>query len=286
MKLKREHYDIAMVVGNGFDLNLGLKTSYTDFIESDYFKEMINSGNKFARHLANEFSLNDWIDVENELKIYSKNSGTSRNDFLTEFKELSNSLKLYLMSLKYDELDEKREAYKILSENQEKSILIIDFNYTSTISKILRELDVRIDEDDCSIEHIKIHGSIKSSNIIFGVEDKALISPQHIFLKKSVNEDFYPTDFSEAIKNCKYFIVFGHSLGETDHMYFDDFFFEASHKQKGKNGQTMILYYYGENSFYNINSQLDKLTLQSINLLKRSNSVQFLNLMRSDRLLG
>ncbi|MFR8357316.1 MAG: AbiH family protein [Parabacteroides sp.] len=28
-----------LIIGNGFDLNLGLKTGYCDFIKSDYFKK-------------------------------------------------------------------------------------------------------------------------------------------------------------------------------------------------------------------------------------------------------
>lgn len=30
-----------LIIGNGFDLNLGLKTSYKDFIQSEHFKDLV-----------------------------------------------------------------------------------------------------------------------------------------------------------------------------------------------------------------------------------------------------
>ena len=34
-----KNYNIVIVLGNGFDLDLNLKTSYSDFIESNLFKD-------------------------------------------------------------------------------------------------------------------------------------------------------------------------------------------------------------------------------------------------------
>ncbi|MFR8357317.1 MAG: AbiH family protein [Parabacteroides sp.] len=74
-------------------------------------------------------------------------------------------------------------------------------------------------------EIIKVHGSIENKNIIFGVEDKANIKKEHIFLKKSYNINFTPIDISNYLEISDSIIFFGHSLGETDHTYFRDFFF-------------------------------------------------------------
>lgn len=47
-----------IIIGNGFDLNLGLKTSYKDFMENDYFsRSHFPSGNadwcyNFSEHLG------------------------------------------------------------------------------------------------------------------------------------------------------------------------------------------------------------------------------------------
>lgn len=58
-----------LIVGNGFDLNLGLKTSYANFIESEQFAKICNSNN-FAKYLKNQNSIQRWVDIENEIPQY------------------------------------------------------------------------------------------------------------------------------------------------------------------------------------------------------------------------
>lgn len=38
-----QNYKTVFVVGNGFDLNLGLKTSYKDFMKSHWFSDIKNN---------------------------------------------------------------------------------------------------------------------------------------------------------------------------------------------------------------------------------------------------
>jgi|GEM_PF-3326905 hypothetical protein len=52
-------YDLVLIIGNGFDLNFGLKTSYSDFLSSKQFKNLIESNNKLALHLSNNQKLNN-----------------------------------------------------------------------------------------------------------------------------------------------------------------------------------------------------------------------------------
>ena len=40
-----------IIIGNGFDLSLGLKTSYKDFIESDSFTLLLNKENSLTIYL-------------------------------------------------------------------------------------------------------------------------------------------------------------------------------------------------------------------------------------------
>lgn len=51
---------ILLVVGNGFDLDLNLQTSYTNYSESDYFKNLVNKNhdnvNKFGEDFAIDLS--------------------------------------------------------------------------------------------------------------------------------------------------------------------------------------------------------------------------------------
>ena len=61
----------CIIIGNGFDINLGLPTSYTDFVKSTHFNDMVKRGNELAKYLKSKFELQNWIDIENELKTYS-----------------------------------------------------------------------------------------------------------------------------------------------------------------------------------------------------------------------
>lgn len=40
-------YQSALIIGNGFDLSLGLSTSYMDFVNSDEFQILLNMQNQY-----------------------------------------------------------------------------------------------------------------------------------------------------------------------------------------------------------------------------------------------
>ena len=63
-------YDKLLVIGNGFDLALGLKTSYIDFMEW-LMNEHCMDGTDLYEFLSHKLKIKRWIDIENELRIYS-----------------------------------------------------------------------------------------------------------------------------------------------------------------------------------------------------------------------
>ncbi len=78
---------IVLILGNGFDLELGLKTSYKDFWESDYCPKnypapLIRHLNQFKKGRRGEVK---WYDLENELGSYSstKDSDKHRRDVIS-----------------------------------------------------------------------------------------------------------------------------------------------------------------------------------------------------------
>jgi hypothetical protein len=275
MELPGYNFDVVVIIGNGFDLNIGLKTSYSDFIKGKEFQQLLNQENSLAKHLNGIHSLQNWIDIENELKTYSKRFANSNGNFFAEFKNLSSALKEYLNAIEIPDFDIEMPAIKVIKAIKKMPTLIIDFNYTNTISRISDFLNLDIYNEHSHIHHMKIHGSLSDNDIIFGIEDKADTSPKHVFLKKSVNKSFKPLDFSKEILNSKNFVVFGHSLGETDHMYFEDYFRKSSMSTNKKESQNIIIYHYGEGSYYDLFSQIDKLTMRKITKLKQMNNVEF-----------
>lgn len=66
---------MLLILGNGFDLNLGLKTNYSDYMENVNPKDSFYNS-KLFNYLSNHLITSDdkynyrWIDIENELKNY------------------------------------------------------------------------------------------------------------------------------------------------------------------------------------------------------------------------
>ena len=70
----KEPRKIVLIIGNGFDLDLGLKTSYKDFWESEFCPKDYPA--PLIRHLNNKWDEDldsvRWYDLENELRTYAK----------------------------------------------------------------------------------------------------------------------------------------------------------------------------------------------------------------------
>ena len=90
-----------ILIGNGFDLAHGLKTSYQDFLkwilkQKDYNTE----GNIFLEHLYYKQNLNKWIDIEGEyfniLVNYSRKNCLYIPQFNSDFKKVKFLLSTYL----------------------------------------------------------------------------------------------------------------------------------------------------------------------------------------------
>nr|WP_321357129.1 AbiH family protein [uncultured Draconibacterium sp.] len=272
-------YDAVLIIGNGFDLNYNLPTRYSDFIKTHHFENLIKEENQFAKYLKGKEQLENWIDIENELKTYASLKKSDKTNFFEEFKNISKSLTTYLSEIKLTTVDKTSTGYRFLEQLRNADTLIIDFNYTDTISTLLNELKTG---DGHRFDHVKIHGSIADDNIIFGVEDKARLAPEHVFLKKSVNKNFKAVDFNYQLNNCHFLGIFGHSLGETDHMYFDDFF-QKECLRDDDNKRDILIFHYGEKSYYDIFSQLDTLTLKRISKLKKLNKLRLIDTKNNSR---
>ncbi len=189
-----------IVIGNGFDLAHGLKTSYNDFIEylinktleektfssliSDRFyikdyQSLIgqlregSSGvydfkNRFIGILLNEISTNNWCDIEAKyfeiLSQIGKNNTyhSSYSHLNKDFSYLRNSLSEYLdTQIKIDRLIKSYEnLFDILDSNE---TTILNFNYTKTVQKLYLKSTHKS-------KIIHIHGEIDNPRnpIVFG----------------------------------------------------------------------------------------------------------------------
>ena len=68
-----DEFKTVLIVGNGFDLNINFPTSYSDFMGSQYFNELILANDNWLAQYLNYKKKQDgnWIDMEKELGVYA-----------------------------------------------------------------------------------------------------------------------------------------------------------------------------------------------------------------------
>jgi hypothetical protein len=276
----------VLIIGNGFDLNLGFPTSYKQFLNSTYFKKLLEEQNSIAEHLNSVQELNNWIDIENEFQKYSDKYNPRRGrlipsppekiDVKNEYLGIVNALISYLNSIDYSKYKKDSEAFKLLKRinGLKGGSIIYDFNYTPSVSLILKELGQEDDDifglDDDRVSHIKVHGSLEDRNIVFGVSDGCNIYPEHNFFRKSTTKNYPAINFTTELKYGSHkgnfggitpgeIYIFGHSLGNMDYDYFKDFFTDVVKGPKREFFHFNI-YYKGDNDRDAINDRLLALT--------------------------
>lgn len=285
-------YSTIFVVGNGFDLNLKLKTSYNEFINSELVKEYSNKHQNGLIKFLYEKNKLSWIDIERELKEYSEYLMTDRpfgtdtaetqfdrqkKEFRKDYNELCDILKKYLKEVTKEIPSEhtKSAAYKVLEEKvcKKGTYCILNFNYTDTIKKIIN-CDFNDGSRTHQNSHIQyVHGNLEE-DIVFGIEDKASVDTSHVFLYKSHNQKQDISSLRRYLDESLNIIFFGYSLGETDHSYFDEFF--KHYSTHGCHYKHITFYYKDDDAYDNLVVQLNTLTDSSLSKLKQYNSVKFI----------
>ena len=206
-----------LIIGNGFDLNLGLKTKYSDFLQSLEFKKLRENPKNFLfRYLdfihEQARQPQQWVDIEHELKEYAnllalQNTKFSESDFGIEvcyylntqqINEVLNSNRVHIKQhftnlkealqnyLDYEITTFKRntqsiiktQSYKLLrhgylreNPSEDQSYINFDQIYTFNYTNALDLIGFSESRFAKNTQIFHMHGSIKSKNIVFGVED-------------------------------------------------------------------------------------------------------------------
>jgi hypothetical protein len=214
----------VIIIGNGFDRNLGFPTGYPDFLKSEQFQNLLDQKNGIAVHLESVNSLQNWIDIENEFQKYSDSFNNTygpshqKESVKRWYLEIVNALIEYLNTIDYTKYDKNSEAFKLL-QSIDKVTYICDFNYTPSVSLIAKELEL-----DNRVAHIKVHGGLEDKNIVFGVSDGCDIYKEHNFLRKAATKNYPAIDLADGLREPDEIHIFGHSLGNMDYDYFKPFF--------------------------------------------------------------
>lgn len=291
-----EDYKTVLIVGNGFDLSLKYPTSYSDFMESQYFTNLVSKNNICLAQYLNYKRKNNgnWIDIEKELSVYAdilksepsiqlrmpqelihgKKTADILQSFREEFIQLCTALKEYLNEIEnaeqFNEGYNKSHAYELVREiiHERKLCYVVSFNYTSFIGKMINKIN-----HNCTDFRIRqIHSSLKN-DIVFGVQDSMELQREHVFLYKSHNKYQDVRGLPQILENADKIIFFGYSLGETDHSYFDDFF--KNQTKENCRSKSFVFYHYGQAAYDDLIWQLKLLTHNRTSYLNQYNDIQF-----------
>ena len=232
----------TIILGNGFDIDLGFPTRYKDFLGSTDFLQYLYDGLTTTApndHPSNIFKYIEkqvkedsrWTDVEYTLSEYAKQGNlylktrlgqkaspnVSNQEISLSYDNLIRSLKDYLLSIQFTKLAKRSSvAYaflKAISSYDENDLSVLSFNYTLP-KEIFPELNIAN-----KIENI--HGDIKS-NIILGFNDSGLYDSTYEYMVKIKGRDSKVADVKSKIYMSDELVFFGHSLGESDRDYFQD----------------------------------------------------------------
>ena len=163
-----DEFKTVLIVGNGFDLNINFPTSYSDFMGSQYFNELILANDNWLAQYLNYKKKQDgnWIDMEKELGVYAnilKSTPSIQNElvhkvlkgkrildiseistcFRKEYFQLCNALKKYLIDIENNAKSNNADITKSVAHTLIRDIIIdripyyvVNFNYTRFVECI------------------------------------------------------------------------------------------------------------------------------------------------------
>lgn len=266
----------VIILGNGFDLAFGYRTSYSDFATigfGQYCSELLGTDfwpfngtpkQEFAdgclySHLKQykeskiqpDGSLG-WIDLETELLNYAiSRKGKHNSESLIEydkicFEWLRNNLWYFIKRMvpreRKSEFKIQAAALSLLKAIKDNGTFgkIINFNYSNPQYTLEQFCSFKENEIP-SIEYIhgKTHGmSPNEDNIIVGINETNEVPKEYRFLYKSIQ--VAPHNFTIDLLNAEIIVIYGLAMGVIDNEYFETFFTQTLSQQLTGNKKQMI----------------------------------------------
>ena len=126
----------------------------------------------------------------------------------------------FIMQEAQKEIDADSLAVKVLKAVVENGyfLSIYTFNYTdlsrtATMAGIQRKFDFKF-----------VHGDVIHNSIILGVDGHSDLREGYAYLRKGNSEHYRSNHIRYDLQECDEVVFFGHSLGDMDYPYFEDFF--------------------------------------------------------------
>lgn len=225
--------ETVIVIGNGFDLDLGWDTSYKSFYEKhDGWKMHRRDEDDLFQYVIKQVPGN-WFDFERTLHEYALHRAQNpfpkdNTDKIDRDIQDYNSFKIQLMDFISESSKEPvkmdSHAYRLLAAYVEAKknktsdkffpIKLFSYNYTPLLN-VIHQIDSSV-----KVGYIPVHGIVEKRNIIFGFHDDLRIPKEYRPLQKSMDENYVSSDVVRESLQAKTIVFFGLSLGYIDGVYF------------------------------------------------------------------
>lgn len=250
--------NVTLILGNGFDLNMGLPTSYSDFYKYYLQVDSPKSTTLIKQEIGEK--PRNWADLEKSLGEISKKYLQDSDAYIEAFENVRDELAKYLREvdkfvipnldnlaehLLQDILDidryldnkpkqEYRDFLKIINSPNDVELNVINFNYTSTVEKMmtLRNERVMPPKKVTFREVFHVHQDL-NTGILMGVNDESQIANESygndfdiraMMVKPFINEMYAAGNDKKAFRKLEHsdvIIIFGISFGETDEIWWN-----------------------------------------------------------------
>ena len=237
----------VLIIGNGFDLDLGLPTRYSDYANSDFWPHVDRGPDgRFVFSIANDeeyhalplyldkrSKTDNWFDLEESILDYATKevSGlandlySAKND-IDYYHELQSKLCDYLIDVQRNTpINTKALAGDILRAVLDNGYFdnIFSFNYTD-LNYLAKQLGI-----SQTIKYTHVHGKLSDRSIILGVNESNLKDEYDEF-HKSTSEFYRSNNITQALDEASEVIFYGLSFGLIDFDYFANFFISLNEK--------------------------------------------------------
>lgn len=250
--------ELALIIGNGFDLDLGLPSKYSDFADSPEFHDLARRmhnmyyeeerKNSLVLQIQQASNNSNWFDIEEEIYKYVLNHPYLDDNMIrhvrSEFDALKRALTNYLKRVSKElehKANKQRLAYVLLTILQNSPLSKIDIYFNYTNPELFMEMPTYHEIGKGFFTYV--HGSLRYDDIVLGCDLKKgeKVNRQLSFMYK-YNMLNKANHVARHILEAKEVIFFGHSINEMDFCYFREFFKDASAAPKPIRHLSIITY--------------------------------------------
>lgn len=268
----------VLVLGNGFDIALGLRSKYADFINTRrgtiryaFWPFRDPPTGDFADcslycHFYNYFQSNKndaghirWIDIEGELLKYvrSKVGKTNIEELAKEDEHSFNLLKMMLQ--KYitvmpanEPQSPDKNLLRLLTaiRNDGRFNKAYTFNYTNLEQELIQFGKFEPEKLPSVINVHRTPSDENYLNIVLGINEDVSVPKCYRYLFKSSQTE--PSNLSQDMANADEIIFYGLSFGEIDFPYFKSFFKHIAYQSILGTKKHITIFTFGKNSVESI----------------------------------